>query len=760
MRVEELGLSAFVAGTAIGYLIWYWARGGKEEKSEVAENAKPGQAPEPSVAAADAKQPPAQNAKADQAPKVPAGESKQPRPLFQTATVLACGFLLLALFIGMGFDAHPMGPARFVTLNHWLISIAVLILIILLARLLWSAWRRRGASARYGDVFEATLSVVFGFVLALFVVVLVWGPHWLYLDPAYSWIVAAPLGALLLGIVFGSIGGEWLDYIMHEDRLKTVAMQRQHRSWGFVLLALLFLGILYPFFPGLISKISSANVTTPIGGVAFSTQPISTIRQQEGPTPIGNEASETPIWPGFDAFERMSARDGQYADLFFRKEKGKLAAINRLHDGGDPASQNGANDFAKNVLNPLGKCVNAYFDQFKNRGLIQRRFDDAIISYTKLLHPAKPTGRVDASGLLTELSKATEALNKDMRSSREVAEPKEPCEEARKKIEAARNANPSLPTTLPYPAMGLAFLLYDSGETEQAMREIASWVEDHYRNTAQEKLAECNDKKKAIDEASCAYYGYRPKVEEGEPATWEQLPPWYRIRIEFELTEMLAPTVNRRVAYFTAHELVHTIESLFTGSDIKSPYDWASCELRMKNSAKLSKPENSKDSDEDLESRMVAAYFSLVDKMLRNLTSVADQGLLDGDAAISPEMLTYAAKNSLAPLHCLSYYQGRADVLETYNGEYKATYGILLVQAILLHNSPMSEFERAARKEEMTNANVALRHAIPILKQQVDKHDRDLSVKRFDERLFALLEERDYLRRATVALKSLEELER
>jgi hypothetical protein len=746
MRVEELGLSAFIAGTAIGYLIWYCARGGNE-KSDFAENAKPAQAPtsaEAGVSEQPQTQPPA-------------------RPLFQMATGLVCGFLLVSLFIGMAFDAHPMGPPRFFTFNHWFLLIAVLVLIILLAGLLWSSRRRLKTSSGYGDVFKAILAVVFGFVLAIFVVILVWGPHSFYLSAADSWIAAAPLGALLLGIIFGSIGGEWLNYIMHEDRLKTVAIERLHRRWGFVLLAVLFLGVLYPFFPGLISKISSANVTTPIGAVTFSTQPISTIREGNR-TVIGNETSETQIWSGFDELWEMSKRDKEYLGLFYRTRKNSLDVLNRLH-GDDPHLLDGANDFARRVLNPLGECVKEHFRRFNNRRLIQRKFDEAILSYTKLLHPANKTDRVDATGLLNDLSVATDALNKDMRSNRDVPESSEPCEKASKSISGIRDANASLPTTLPYAAMGLAFLLFDTGETEQAMREIASWVEDHYRSTAEVKIADCNDQKKEIDEASCAYYGYRPKSEDGEPAKWEQLPPWYRIRIEFELTEMLAPTVNRRVAYFTARELVHTIESLFTGSEILSPYDWTKCDARISHSASPSKQGAPEVSNEALESRMVAAYFSLVDKMLRNLVGVVEQRLSDEDVTISPEMLAYGEKNSSVPLSCLSYYQNRRaeddkDTVQTLDGEYKATYGVLLVQAIMQHNSPTSEFERVVRKEEITNANVVLRYAIPRLKERVAAHERKLSAKRLDDRLFVLLEEQDYLRRAMAALKSLEELER
>jgi hypothetical protein len=109
----------------------------------------------------------------------------------------------------------------------------------------------------------------------------------------------------------------------------------------------------------------------------------------------------------------------------------------------------------------------------------------------------------------------------------------------------------------------------------------------------------------------------------------------------------------------------------------------------------------------------------------------------------------------------LSHYENRPETVQTLDGEYKATYGVLLVQAIQQRNSQTSEFERVARKEAMTNANAALRYAIPRLKQRVDAQEKEqLSRDRLEDRLFALLEEQDYLRRAAAALKSLEEMER
>ncbi len=579
----------------------------------------------------------------------------------------------------------------------------------------------------------------------MFVVVLIWGPRSFYLNTADRWIAAAPLGALLLGVLFGSIGAEWLNYIMREEGLKTVAMESQHRRWGFVLLILLFLGILYPFFPQLLSRLSSANVTTPLGGVSFSSQPISTIRQSGGSPKIGNETSETRSWDAFEHFEDMWVRDKDYANLFYRNKAKKLAALNRLHDG--------ANVFVKNVLDPLGKCLNKHLAKFNNRGLVQRRFNDAIVSYTKLLHPPG-TGVADAQALLAELAKAAAALKDDV-SGPGSDEDEKACQDARNRIVDQAKANASMVTSLPYAAMGLAFLLYDSGETEQAMREIASWIEDHYvPKTAQAKIAECNK----TENERCAYYGYKPDVEPGETAKWEQLPAWYRIRIEFELTEMLSLTVNRRVSYLTAYALVHSIELLFADSEVKSAFDWARCDLAISNAANRPKPGTS---DEKLESRMVAAYFSLVDKMLRNLTYAANEGLLDEAVAISPEMLKYAEKNSAVELQCLSYYTDRSSDRETYDGEYKATYGVLLTQAIRQREPHQtSDFERAGRRDTIRTAGSVLRYAIWILKRRVAEHDRELNRKPLDERLFALPEEQDYLRRAEAALKSIEDLER
>jgi hypothetical protein len=728
MRFEELGLSAFIAGTALGYLIWYWARNG-------------GDLPQPAVRPGEA--------------ATPDRETMLSRPRFQAAVILGCAFLILALFIGMAFqETHPMGPPPAVTLNHWIAGIAFLIVVLMLGALLGASVRQHRRAETYRSVFKATLAVVFGFVLMMFIVVVLWGPHSLYLSPAERLIAAAPLGALLLGVLFGSVGAEWLNYIMCDDGLKTVTMETQHRRWGYILLVLLLLGLLYPLFPQLLGKLSTANVTTPLGGVTFETQPVSTIRQGGEQIRIGNETSAARSWDAFEHLAEIADRDRDYAEVFFKDRPNKLKAIQRLHDGDGP-SQHGANEFVANVLDPLGKCINRYFEKFNNQGLIQRRFNDVVVIYTKLLHTPK-SDSVDATPLLEKLSAAAGYLNDEMSDGTQPAGSKSACADAKDKV---ANARPPLPTTLPYAAMGLSFLLYDSGETEQAMREIASWVEDHYDSkTVKDKIADCNK----TETEDCKYYGYKPppeRPERGEKAKWEELPAWYRIRIEFELTEMLPLSArpNRRVSYLTAHDLVHTIESLFSESDIRSAYDWAKCSSPISSAANRPKQGTH---PERLDSRMVAAYFSLVDKMLRNLSSVADEGLLDEDVALSPEMLRYAENNAAVELQCLSYYQ--ASERETLEAEYKATYGILLTRAITQRESGSrpSEFERAGRREAVKSANAALRYAIPTLRRSVARHDREMSTKRRDQRLFTLLEEQDYLRRAEAALRGLEDMAR
>jgi hypothetical protein len=303
---------------------------------------------------------------------------------------------------------------------------------------------------------------------------------------------------------------------------------------------------------------------------------------------------------------------------------------------------------------------------------------------------------------------------------------------------------------LPYVAMGLSFLLFDSGEPEQAMREIAAWVNDHYSVTNDEKLKACNRDTSKSDKEECGYYGYFAEPEPGKDKKWLQLPAWYRIRAEFELNEMLASTVNRRIAYVIARDLVRAIESLFSDSQIKSAYDWARC-----NSGAIP---NSK--DRELQSRMVVAYFTQVDAMLRNLIRVVEEGLTDDDATISPEMIRYAEDNNAVNLLCLSYLSGQETTRRTYMAFFKATYGILLTKAIMERegSGATTDIARAGRSETATKARTALNYAIPILRQLSGEQRRKVGPSPLQDRLFVLSEEEDVLRRAEGALRILDEM--
>src|SRR5471030_80723 len=179
--MEDLAFSAFIAGTAIGYLIWYWARGGGGEQHST-------------------------------------GKSVTFKKRFETMAIFACAFVLVAIFVEREIEAaHPLGPLRLSALNQFVILLAVLAAVCALVMLLRSSARGQGATESNTKVFKSTLVVIFGVVLIMFALVLIWGPHSLYLGSTDRWIASAPLGTLLLGILFGSIGAEWVNYWMSDD---------------------------------------------------------------------------------------------------------------------------------------------------------------------------------------------------------------------------------------------------------------------------------------------------------------------------------------------------------------------------------------------------------------------------------------------------------------------------------------------------------------------------------------------------------------
>jgi len=515
--------------------------------------------------------------------------------------------------------------------------------------------------------------------------------------------IRGPLVAALLGMAFGGIAPEWVRFIILPVRLATDELKGAHTRWMWVLLTLLVVGIIYPFLPGLLGWLSQASITTPLVSVSLTAHPVTEPGRSAVPLPSGATPEHLLHDPQppyrFALLQETIDRDLAYARLFL-KGKPQLHDLEELHK---------KNDFASTALVPMAKCVTYYSSVFRGSSMLSDHLRRVLVTYTKMVHEntadKMPT-------LLSDIRDAISGLESDIPN---IPDANKTCAEAKSTIDLTINNLPQIDFKLPYTVLGLSYTLYSVGLIDQAIVEVAQWLDSVPEN--------------------------------GQSS----LPLWYKARGLWEMSVMLEDSadVRSRISYF--EETIHTYEALFNDTDIDSAEQWM----------KKCSHEDRKLNDREilLEQQLVFSYLGVVDKWLyHTIRAPAIMKETHGDL-VTAEMRKYAQQNISADLKCFpNYFAKIGHNADEYRGSYLTQYGTVL--AVWANTLPQSnEVERRMRSDALLDARVALEQAVERL-TPIAYHEREGPIDRRLDRLFHLGNAQELLQNATETLKTLKYIPR
>ena len=349
---------------------------------------------------------------------------------------------------------------------------------------------------------------------------------------------------IVLGFAFGLTLAHWIGYLVEPTRLSAAHTQRLHNRWGFVLLALLILGVVPPFLPNLLDHGGGFSITTPFVSIsAKGTEP-----QPSGTfVPEGLAVGGPAYGLKSDDARNMIAdasKDKSYLELFFDGTAAEKSWLEWRHI-------RSTNLLRDSVLVTIVACVNAHRSYFSDPRLIRTQLHIALTTYEKVLADSNPPDDRIMT-LFRELRDAALNLREDLLplASFIPADAKSDwnqCDMDLKDGGTARmeKSRPhEFERILPYTTLILASLYAASGYPDFAAKASARWLE-----TASQRHV--------------------------DPTSQARLPDYYVIRAQFYLTLYLqlaysSSAVSNPVPLVTLlHALadnVRTFEGLFRTS--------------------------------------------------------------------------------------------------------------------------------------------------------------------------------------------------
>ena len=214
----------------------------------------------------------------------------------------------------------------------------------------------------------------------------------------------------------------------------------------------------------------------------------------------------------------MAERDKNYTSMLFEHQNNdNLVALMRLHDRNKL--------FIEKVLVPIGQCLETHFKAYHSPPAIRTQLMETLSRYRKLILSDQTE---NPRTVLDKLEVAANNLAHELSGGEATA-----CRKAAIEIAEARAApwmDNQLELSLPYSSLGLAYLFYDSGAIDQAIRIVAQWISAQ-SNT--EMASRCGSNP---TDPHCSTIGYF--VGDGENNTWYSLPPAYMESLPIRLEQV------------------------------------------------------------------------------------------------------------------------------------------------------------------------------------------------------------------------------
>lgn len=532
-------------------------------------------------------------------------------------------------------------------------------------------------------------------------------------DPTcFDRLTNLPFVELLIGFAFGAVLGEWLKLPMLPGRLYGEDPAAARKWWGIALLSLALVGILYPVLVQFGAGLSGASVTTPVGGLSLTIAPSGPTTTQS--TQAGGEQALSLQDFGVRALLPLTSgylkNDADYDDAFL--SDWAIAKGYKDPKIVDDLKKNIASrrkiisDFLDRSVTPLVDCIKTHLKTFNKDRVTARRVEEHIFTFQSLLKSNGPKSVLDsnaANRIAEALKHAALALGQDLDAVSIDPAVTGDCLSAAQKMGARWDAT-SLDLTLPYLALSLAHIQAAIGEVDTAEATIAEWFEAQFGRAAQDARAKCK-----VSDATCSS-GLLLDTK------WVELPPWYRVRAQFDLVFLLSHGGPVPVTALKISELIDSFDELFSEQHtIQSAAYWQQhCSALGQGSQT---PPTVSQAQYRATARLMYTYTSMIDNFIASSLQLSLSPSTDNFKFSGPLLLEHAKQNKELDVHCLVAGGTLHDEdIEDISGQYWFRYGTLLARMALDGEIANKD----ARAESLRVARTVLKEAIVKLRPYAD----------------------------------------
>jgi hypothetical protein len=595
------------------------------------------------------------------------------------------------------------------------------------------------------------VSIVFLPILAYLLLILLEVPGIPRLGYLHDLATREPIGYLLLGFLFGVLLGEWLSYIFIPPQLRTDELRDAHTRWGYFLVAIIALGLLYPALVPALRSLKGGDVKTEFFSLSFAAKEPEKGANITGTSEFTASQLKDPDRPlgELPFFESIAERDTEYAELFLKQDEvfrktlqsaeGRDAAQSLLDYEITPIHRSDK-PFIK-LMQKLGECLYDHWKLFHSVDMISQQIRPILPIYTGLVQ-----GKNNRLGLLKKaIIKASQGLASDIILAKsnlpadQIDETKH-IDQIERRIVSAYQSDTHCPTTddgdavqeirleLPYAAFALAHLFYDEGDHKQAARVVADWLDAEYH------LEDCNKTGTWPCPALDEYPGDKSQYPVGYQVSEKRkpLPIWYRIRMEYELGVTLEGTDSTRSIVDAYKRLEASYTELFAESSIQSASKWMDhC--------------GEQDQHDPRKARLVLAFLSTVNTRIQYQAAMVDGGLIPAAEVMTDQEREDGKLLTNTKFGCFYEPLVSQQDKEDYEGSFYAQYGTVLALSAKGEDASQ-ELGRAEQKHWLIEARPQLEKAVETLKLRAEHERNKRYTKPLRDQLFYLGPSQDILR--------------